>query len=350
VSAACAPRQATAVPSSGPSEGLRVGVVADSSGWGTKAAERQDQAEELGVKWLRENFVWSDIEASDDQFDWSTPDAVVSAASRRGLSVLPTFIDTPKWAGATWNTIPDDPSDFADFVAHVTARYGPGGTFWAAHPELPNRPLSYYEIWNEPYYSWATQEINPGRYARLVKAAAQAGRRANPASKFILAADTDVQLPSGKWVKWTDAMYEAVPDLNQYFDAVAVHPYSKNMAPDAPIDGYIHDKFQRAAVIHDRFAAHGAADKKLWLTEIGWTTCHSGERCVSEDAQAHNMSTMFRMLKTTYADFVGAVFVYHFTDLGSDPDNMEFHYGLRRLDGSHKPAWDVVRANAASSI
>ena len=30
---------------------------------------------------------------------------------------------------------------------------------------------------------------------------------------------------NGNWQWWTDALYQAVPDLNNYFDGVAVHPY-----------------------------------------------------------------------------------------------------------------------------
>jgi len=121
-----------------------------------------------------------------------------------------------------------------------------------------------------------------------------------------MAASETVVQPSGssRWVNWTDAMYEAVPDLNNYFDSVAVHPYSKDRPPDAPIKGYIHDKFQRIATIHSDFARHGAAGKALWITEIGWSTCADPrEDCVSEATQAAYTGKLCSMVRGRYRSF-----------------------------------------------
>jgi hypothetical protein len=328
--------------------GLRVGVNADTQGWGSQMASRQDAVASTGARWLREHFDWSVIEPSPGQYDWSRYDQLELTASQRGLNVLPVLMSTPSWAGPSWDTIPSDPTAYGRFVAQVVKRYGPGGEFWAAHPELADHALQYFELWNEPYYpAFSAGQIDPGRYARLVKAAGQAGKAANRQAKFIAAAETDVQ-PTGssRWVRWADAMYEAVPDLNDYFDAIAVHPYSNQRPPDAPVNGYVHDKFQRITTIRDHFSAHGGDDKPLWITEVGWSTCGAGnEECVSEDEQADYTKRLFSVLQREYRNTVGAVFLYRTTDLGP-PASSDIHknYGLTREDGTPKPAWHALRA------
>ena len=333
----------------GPHSGaLRIGVNADTQGWGSQMGSRQDSVASSGARWLREQFDWSVIEPARGQYDWSRYDQLELTSAQRGFTVLPLLMRAPSWAEPSWNTIPDDPSAYADFVAHVVARYGPGGDFWAAHPELADHAPQYFELLNEPYYpQYSAGRIDPGRYARLVKAAGQAGKAANPRAKFVAAAESDVK-PTGSsdWVSWTDAMYDAVPDLNSYFDAVAVHPYSKNRPPDAPIGGYIHDKFQRIATIHEHFADHGAADKPLWLTEAGWSTCADpGQECVSEEEQAAYTTKLFSMVRGVYRDFVGAVFLYRTSDLGpTGSSDAEQNFGLTHEDGTPKPAWRALRS------
>ena len=109
-------------------------------------------------------------------------------------------------------------------------RYGPHGSFWTSHPTLTKTPITTFELWNEPYYDNGDNgDYNPGRYARLVKAAGAAGHAADPSAKFLIAAENQCALVSGTWVWWIDALYQAVPDLNNYFDGVAVHPYGTDL-------------------------------------------------------------------------------------------------------------------------
>lgn len=330
-----------------PDSGLRVGVNGYSQGWGTPMASSETVAAPPGVGWVRERFDWNLIEPAPGQYDWSDVDQLELTTARRGVNVLPLLSRAPAWAEPTWDTVPADPSAYASFVAKVVARYGPGGELWAAHPELADQAPAYFELLNEPYYPmYAAGRIDPARYARLVKAAGQAGKAANPQAKFIAASETVVQ-PTGssQWVKWTDAMYEAVPDLNNYFDAVAVHPYSKNRPPDAPIKGYIHDKFQRIATIHDDFARHGAGGKALWITEIGWSTCADPrQECVSEATQAAYTGKLCSMVRGRYRSFVGGLFLYQATDRGPDrSSDPEMNYGLAHADGRPKPAWRALQ-------
>ena len=39
-----------------------------------------------------------------------------------------------------------------------------------------------------------------------------------------MAAEMQSAFARGKWRWWVDELYQAVPDLNRYFDGVSVHP------------------------------------------------------------------------------------------------------------------------------
>jgi polysaccharide biosynthesis protein PslG len=338
--------QPAAAPASSWSGDLQVGLVADSQGMGDEAGSRQDKALPAGVKWLREEFKWGKIEPSNDQWDFHDYDVVMAEAAKRGLNVMPLLHGTPDWAGGD-QSIPEDPSEFAEFTAQVVKRYGPAGSFWAAHPELPKLPAQWYEVWNEPYYKFsAGNRVDPARYARLFKAAAQAGKAADPATRWLVASEFEIQTYTGKWVEWPRAMVEAVPDLGQWADAIAVHPYAKHQAPGTPFGDYANDKFLRLNLIRDLFRRAGV-DKPYWITEIGWSTCTSGSPCVDSEArQAANLTEMFSLLRGPMRDWVQAVFVYHLNDTGDEDSEPEHRFGLLRADGSPKPAWAALQAAA----
>ncbi|MCW3063424.1 MAG: beta-xylosidase [Solirubrobacterales bacterium] len=341
------PPPPTTTPPPPPAPGLHVGVTVDSQGWGGGTGERQDQALAAGAKWSREHFAWDVVEPQRGVWDWSRYDRLMGEAAKRGLSILANPMSTPSWAGAAWNQIPADPTAYADFIAHIVARYGPGGTFWQTNPGLPPRPLLYVEFWNEPYCTcFSYGGVNPARYAALVKASTLAGRAANPGVQYLIEADTS----AGEWPGgFLAGMYNAMPDLNRYFDAVAIHPYSDDRSPALTTDSY---GFQHLTSTRDLLVAHGAGDKPLWITELGWPTCPTGaaNECVTEAQQASYLRTAFDLVKTTYSSFIRAIFIYHYNDFApANPSSREQWFGLTRVDGSHKPAYDVFSAEAAGT-
>ncbi len=312
-------------------------------------------ASQSGTNWIRQEFDWDQIEPQPGTFDFSRYDQFMLVSAQAGVHVLPILLETPSWAGAAWNTIPADPSAYATFVEAVVARYGPHGSFWTQHPTLAGYAIQTFEIWNEPYYSNGNDgDYDPGAYARLVRAAAIAGRQADPAAHFLLAADNQSQLVNGNWVWWIDALYQAVPDLNNYFDGVAVHPYGDDLTslsfptPGLAYNGY--EQIQRVQSIEQEFANHGASNKPLWITEIGWPTCTSGsDRCTTMAGQAADLSAVFNDARTTWKSFVQAMFVYSYDDSHTeDPANPEDDYGLAYNNGTPKPALAVFQAQAAA--
>jgi hypothetical protein len=208
----------------------------------------------------------------------------------------------------TYGELPQDPTAFAQFAADMAARYGPGGTFWTAHPELdPSFAPQAFELLNEPdwFLGWY-----PDRYARLVKASVSAARAVNPQARFLVYVAGLVKSSKYTGVRWVNEMFAAVPDLAGYIDALDGHPYNGlKLVQDA-----------RNAMI-----AHGATGD-LWITELGWST-----NDMSENRQAALIQQWGTTVRQT--TWIRAFFYFQQRDTATT-----FRYGLWREDGTPKPA------------
>jgi Glycosyl hydrolase catalytic core len=324
--------------------GLIVGIHA------TLRAERRarlcdvaDLARRSGVELVREDLDWAGVERAPGRLDWRRYDAIVAVAARRGLTVLPIVGGTPRWAGARPNAVPTDPRTYARFLARAAARYGPRGTFWRAHPELPARPASHLELYNEPFLP-AGDDPSPGpaAYARLVRAAVPVARRANPRVRFLIAGETTWTSDFETYRPWMEALYAAVPELGRYFDALSIHPYSAD--PPTHYTPRADTRWQtpRIEEIRRTLTAHGDSGKPVWVTEIGWSTCPDHPDCVGEARQAAYLRSFFSLARRRWP-YVDAVVVYHLRDHPGDGDDKEAFFGLVRADRGQKPAWHALR-------
>jgi polysaccharide biosynthesis protein PslG len=330
--ASCAPSE-SAEPSPSALPSLLLGISASLRlERGADQCEQARLAAQTGARAVREDISWALTEPHQNEYDWSGYDAVVRTATEAGLLVLPILDDPPAWASGGQGCLPSDPAAYAAFTAATVARYGPGGVFWRANPELPERPLEWYELWNEP---WTACNGTPATYARLVLAAVTSAR-------FLIGADTSVTLVSGGQVDWIAGLYAAVPDLGRYFDAVSVHPYGGNPDVYTP-GGDTENQPARLEQVHAELAAHGDGDKPLWVTEIGWSTCSGASECVTEAEQAQYLEEFLHDAVTIWRSYVRAVFVYDLRDIAPAPaDDQEAWFGLLRPDLSRKPAWTVL--------
>ncbi len=305
-----------------------------------------NQVRRVGAGWIREEFRWPAIEPRQGIFRFGRYDALMTESARRGLHVLPLLLQSPAWLTPQPLQLPPSLPAWERFVSVVVQRYGPGGTFWKAHPHLDAALApSMWEIWNEPYLSaFSYGGPDPATYAQLVAATVAAGRAANPATHYLVAAETTYVKPDGSSAPWLPAMFAAVPGLGADIDALAVHPYTSGSPGGTAVAK--DQRFQRIRELERELTAAGSGPRPLWLTEIGWSTCSdTGAGCVSADVQARYLSRMLRLVEHHYAAIVKAVFIYRLDDLaGSGPADPQSGFGLKRLDGTRKPAWFVVAA------
>lgn len=328
--------------------GLVVGLANGAAGYGgaSTAPEMTRMTDGTDSKWFREAFIWSKIERHQGQFNFAYYDHYMLVAGQHGVHVVAELIGTPKWAGRTQFSIPANPQLFAAFVAAVVGRYGVGGTFWQAHPTLAGSAITTFELWNEPYFNNGNGgHYNPGRYARMVKAASIAGRAVSPSTNFLLEADMESHL-HGVWTWWVDALYKAVPDLNSYFQGVAVHDFGTDVTHLYPIRaGQPYPNFGRLRRIQDlrrQFVKHDGGDKPFWILESGWSTCTArGKGCVTLERQAANLRTLVRYIEGPWRTWVQSLFVYRYKD--SNPRTVQGAYGLIQVNGKAKPALAVFK-------
>jgi hypothetical protein len=303
-----------------------------------------------GARWDREDFSWPSIRPRGGTWRWARMDHVYAASAPHGITVLPVLDDVP----------PGDAGALAAFTVAVVRRYGPRGTFWRSHPTLDARRAStHFEILNEPYNAATPEARSPALYARMFKAAAIAGRRANPAARFLAAATTDVCVAApcggGDWVHWADGMVDAVPDIARYIDAIAVHPYPAGHDPDyQPVDG-TDSSFKNTDVIHAEFAARGI-DKPIWITEVGYSACDDPAWCVPgadrmarERQKAAWLGQLLDELGTDAYSYVDAVFVFAFKQ-PSRPlaANKDAWFQIVSPTGRRLPAYGAYAAAAAA--
>src|SRR6476661_2914184 len=138
------------------------------------------------LRLLRDDLCWAGLEPTRGHYQWRARDAFIAEAARNGFTTVPVLNCSAPWTGLGHFVLPTAPADvraFSRMVADVVGRYGPGGTFWRAHPRLPYRPARWFEIWNEPYLAEFMQNPggpNPISYAQLARAVPDRGGHDRP--------------------------------------------------------------------------------------------------------------------------------------------------------------------------
>lgn len=235
----------------------------------------------LGAGWVRSTVDWKALAPRAPRgagLDFAATDVWMTAVARHGLSWEPIGIGSPppRWAlvrtAATARCGAFSPPRVGPYVALMAGlarRYGRDGTFWAEHPELPARPVTSFEIWNEPNSGFWCPRPDPTAYARLYAAARDAIHGVDGDARVLVgglapyfdAADVDA---AGKMTAATfvAGLVAADPGLRGGIDAVGVHPYGTT--PDAVLEAV--GRFR--AALHDS----GLADVPMVANEFGWAT------------------------------------------------------------------------------
>jgi hypothetical protein len=226
-----------------------------------------------------------------------------------------------------------DPTHYRAWVLAFVARYGPGGEFWAEHPELDEEryAITSVELGNEPYFG----EMSPTEYAATVKPTLLALAADNPGVKVIL--PTYIH---GARTTWIDTLYGKIPGLNDLYYALADHPYWYGHHPSAKGDN---GPFDRIDTLRERMAHHGAADKPIYITEYGESTAKCGSECVTEAVQAEHLQAMLEAIVERSEWKVEMISLFQLHDWATDSTNRERQFGLLRHNATKKPSYALVR-------
>jgi hypothetical protein len=172
-----------------------------------------------GIRFIRMDLFWVNIERERGHYEFGAYDALVRAMRQRGIRII--FIldyGNPLYDAGRSPSTAETRAAFARFAAAAARRYRGNDIIW--------------EIWNEPNLSkfWSPSP-NATHYSQLVMAAASAIRRVDATAWIIGPATSGFD-----WPFWTE-----MADLGtlKYFDAVSVHPYRFGL-PETALEDYLH--------------------------------------------------------------------------------------------------------------
>jgi polysaccharide biosynthesis protein PslG len=302
-----------------------------------------------GANAVRVDLSWSTLQLEGEgDYDMAYArkmDTFVAAAKERGLRPIVVFWSSPCWAssapaslkqgceGEWWERrvdrhAPSDPRHYAEAAAWVANRWG--------------QDMAAIEIWNEP-------NLVPGAGDQTLAAPEYGGDQARAYADLLKASYPRIKAAApglpvlGGAIASSDGQFlERLYELGVQgsFDALALHAYNEARDPD---DRWKPEWRRYTFItgvpwIREIMKRNGDAEKKLWLTEFGFSTCGPEARaCVSPEQQAQYLADSFRIAAGW--DFVEAALAYGLRDKGTDPSDREAHYGLVRRDFSLKPGY-----------
>lgn len=309
-----------------------------------------------GVDSLRFIIDWTPMQKTPrSEIDWSAVDGTVESFAKADIEVLPFLYGAPRWAVRA-TSVPGTGggakapahlpvngragSGWSAFVRQAVERYGPRGTFWSEHPEVPRDPIHTWQIWNEPNFKYFVARPNPAEYGRLVKRSARAIHAADLGANVLLAGLFVRPGEAGKFnppraftaVEFLELMFKGTPGVKASFDGVALHPYTTSYLT---IPAEIEE-------VRSLLRRRGAANKGLWLTELGWSSEPPSRRdafAKGLHGQATQLNGAFRLLRNNASRWrLRQVFWFSVDDL---PGACNFcgGSGLFKKGFRAKPAW-----------
>lgn len=319
-----------------------------------EAADRQwNLMARSGVESVRTTFNWAHAQpVAGGAPAFGATDRVVELAARRRIELLPIVISTPAWAALEPDRGGESPprltSDYTAYLTALIGRYGPSGTFWDEHPDVPRRPLRKWQIWNEPHirgywdppgdndrHSWVAS------YAALLRDSATAIRQADPGAKIVIAGLADYV-----W-RHLRRLYRA--GIKGSYDVLALNMYTVR-----PVDVLRGVRLARRSL-----RRAGDTRKPVWLTETTWpaargrlpTPATAWQRAwwTTDRGMAARLRSFYRLaIRQRRRIHLQRVFWYTWSS-GYDERDLFDYTGLVRMRGDSSSSTPALRAYARSA-
>jgi hypothetical protein len=350
-----------------------------------------------GIDSLRVMMPWGIVEQSPGKYDWSQTDAMFRELIEHGITPYPFLYGTPNWAAEKDKRECSGPvcaiyapksaqtrAQFAAFAGAAAGRYGVDGDFWKPAstavtgvvtdapvddgctipilcppppppPPPPNEPppppgeppcgcsephpITTWQVWNEqnsPKYF--APEPKPNQYAKLVRDTGTAIHAADPSAEVVLGgmwgpnSARHVVMPVEKYFK---RFYRA-NGIAQSFESIAIHPYSNGAE----------DSVKQLEQAREYLKEAGDRKAGLWVSEIGWADGgpKSNPYVKGGKGQARILTRALKAYQQKKRSLrLRGVFWYSWRDKKGGSAICEWcgHSGLRKKNGSEKPAWSA---------
>ena len=266
-------------------------------------------------------------------YDWQVAEPAINAALAKGLKViaLPTY--SPGWANGNTGNMQSAP---------VNDTYFYNLCYQAGLHYLPKGILDW-ELWNEAngggmtVTNYVNRVLKPG-YNALRAAATSIG--INPNTINIITsgpqpAATDINNMVYAQVDWVKGIYSN--GGKNYFNTVGQHPYCWPLDPSTESP---YNWFKKTPELYDVMVANADANKKIWVTEVGWPT-HTGTNSSSETNQALFLQKAYNMWNSW--SWSGLFLVYNYWPDTTDAADPEKNFGLVRNNFSAKPSLQAYK-------
>jgi hypothetical protein len=329
-----------------------VGMVSDESyeAAGANQSSSLPEIQGTGVGLMRQTFDWAFLQHGQPagQLNWTWLDRFMIATASHGITVLPVLFNPPPeittrppGGGERGAYPPVDPGAIGDFGARLANRYGPNGSFWNEHPELPRLPIRAWQIWNEPNLPvyWRPAP-NPAAYAQMLRAAGQRIKAVDPTAEIVTAGIPDSHIKGAMNIAtFIRGMYRA--GANGAFDTLALNAY-------ASTGKGVVGKVRRFRNLMNRA---GDADGAIRITEFGWANWgpekKRGRYTAGTRGQARRIYDAIRRLwAARFKLRLRGIVYYSWRDqhvYAGGKDFWGLHTGLNYVDGRPKLALDYFR-------
>jgi hypothetical protein len=314
------------------------------------------QMHAAGISVVRRDANWNEIEPHPPglfgahQYDWRRYDEWAMGLAQAGLRWQITLGYSAVWASSRPSDKPEaqfyPPARTADFTAYATAvarRYGQGGEFWRANPQLTARPVTTYEVWNEQNEShWWQPQPDPVAYADLYLASRAAVVAVDPSASVVVGG-LSTQLTSTKAAiaakDFVAQMYGARGELRSVVPAIGYHSYPHSS--QSPAEDVVQNVVDFRAGVN---AVHPGVP--ILLNEYGWSTQGTAGDAiptVSESERANAIATATDRLARSNCGVV-QLMIHTWVGFEDTPyppiplDSPERWYGIYNRDATPKPS------------
>lgn len=322
-----------------------------------KRARSLELIHDAGFRFIRQEFVWEDIEIhgkgdfEDRRHEphrsaWEKYDNIVALAGQNGIEIIARLSNPPTWSRAlsveeTGDLAPpDDYNDFGDFAAAVAGRY--------------RDEIRYFQIWNEPNGNaeWGLhQPVNPEEYTALLCLAYDRIKAVHPQAVVLAGALTPTLAMDGRNMNdliFLQRMYNA--GAGDCFDVMSAQGYGLwSGATDQRLRPTVIN-YPHNLLLRDVMVRNGDAEKPIWISEMGWNVVPEGLPPVfgrvTEEQQARYAVEAYRRAQGEWP-WVGVVNAWFFKRAADFETGEPFYYfRMMEPDFTPLPVWNAVAAYA----
>jgi hypothetical protein len=308
-------------------------------GRGTDTPSNLSLVQELGVKNIRMDLKWANIETTKGTYNFSSYDTTVNDYVNNGIKPL-VILD---YANSLY-TSAEMVNAYIAFVSAASLHYASS--------------TLVYEIYNEPNNTtfWFdntmtdTQKID--NYFNMLKGAYSAIKQNSPKS-LVFAPALSANFGYGgdwenfyKWTYWLKELFKK--GALEYMDAVSIHPYRINNTPETILE----TTYARVRTLIGRYATKYTP---IVATEIGWSNAVYSNGVANPDpafprniSEAQQGQYAVRSILLNLMAGIPYTTIYELVNPGTDTTLVEQNFGLVKMDGTKKVGFTYVQSILSS--